>query len=166
METAARKPIEHFIHSMNNLSRNHNLEITHYFKTIRLTSKFDKYNGSCNTLVVTAIDDVISFKMERYHFTATELKSRTGTINGYKQFSIVNLMSKNVFLNETKIGHYSKTLIWRRWFPLQFVGVLVLSFKYYIQSIKAYHWSNKHSKCQIWSIGDIFINLWRHMVTS
>ena len=108
METTARKPIEHFIHSMNNLSRNHNLEITHYFKTIRLTSKFDKYNGSCNTLVVTAIDDVISFKMERYHFTATELKSRTGTINGYKQFSIVNFMSKT-FLNDLKIGTYSKT---------------------------------------------------------
>ena len=72
-------------------------------------------------------------------------------------------MSKNVFLIETKIGHYSKTLIWRRWFPLQFGGVLVLSFEYYIQSIKAYHWSNKHSKCQIWSFRDIFKNLWRHL---
>ena len=59
-------------------------------------------------------------------------------------------------LSETEICHYSKTLIWRRWFPLQFGVELVLSFEYYIQSIKVYHVSKKHSKCPIWIISDIF----------
>ena len=69
-------------------------------------------------------------------------------------------------LSETEICHYSKTLIWRRWFPLQFDVMLVLSFEYYIQSIKVYHVSKKHSKCPIWIIGDIFkisdVIWWRH----
>ena len=69
-------------------------------------------------------------------------------------------------LSETEICHYSKTLIWRRWFPLQFGVELVLSFEYYIQSIKVYHVSKKHSKCPIWIISDILKNFWRHMVTS
>ena len=40
---------------------------------------------------------------------------------------------------------------------MQFGVELVLSFEYYIQTIKAYHWSKKHSKCHIWSISEIMI---------
>ena len=37
-----------------------------------------------------------------------------------------------MFLSKTKIVHYSKTLIWRRWFPLQFSVVLVLFYFTYM----------------------------------
>ena len=42
-----------------------NFEIYHYFKSIRLTSKFDKYIESWNTLA-TVSDDVIIIKTEKY----------------------------------------------------------------------------------------------------
>ena len=81
-------------------------------------------------------------------------------------FQMSILCPKNVLFVKRKLVIIVKHLLWRRWFPLQFGVVLVLSFEYHTQSIKAYHWSNKHSKCQIWSISDIFkiddVMRWRH----
>merc|ERR1711923_515715 len=73
----ARKPIEHFIHSTH-----HNFEIYHDFKSIRLASKFDRYNESWNTLV-TASDDVVDIKTERYDYTVIKLLLTVK--NGYYQ---------------------------------------------------------------------------------
>ena len=65
--------------------------IYHNFKS---TSKSDKYNESWNILL-TASDDVISIKTERYDKMVIEW-SGTGTIYRYKHFSNVNFMLKNV----------------------------------------------------------------------
>ena len=117
---------------------------------------------------MTASDNVISIKMEKIwlngHWIAINSQERVLSIiiNSFQS----SILCQKRCLSETEICHYSKTLIWRRWFPLQFGVVLVLSIEYYIQSIKAYHWFNKHSKCQIWSISDIFKIYddmwWRH----
>jgi len=67
---------------MNNKLLHHSLEIYHDFKSIRLTSKFDKHNVSWNTLV-TASDDVINIRTERYDYTMIELPLTVK--NGYYQ---------------------------------------------------------------------------------
>ena len=105
--------------------------------------------------------------MDGHTYTKTDRVTTADTLSGFQDFYyrvlsiIINSFQSPTLcqkrcLNETEIGHYSKTPIWRRWFPLQFGVVLVLSFEYHIQSIKVHHWSNKHWKCPIWIIGDVF----------
>ena len=48
-------------------------------------------------------------------------------INHYKQYSTrINFFLEIVFLSETRIEHYSETLVWRWRFPLQ-LGIVLVS---------------------------------------